>query len=236
MTILSQEEKYWFQQAKSKWISFRDQNSRFFHQSTLARRRQNRILALLKDEDKWVYEDTTLTMLVVDFYRSLYAYGGPIVRGFATQYSFPSIKGEDKVALNLGMSSAETRQALFSMSNFKSPRPDGFYPLFFKSQWEVVGQLIHQFVIEIFNCPQRIREVNHTLISLIPKGDDSSQAREFRPIVLCNVIYEIVTKMISLCLRQVLLCLIDSHQSSCIQGRSMEDNILTLQEAIHTMA
>lgn len=49
--ILTQEETYWFQQAKIKWINMGDQNTSFFNQSVLLRRRKHNTKALKSDQD-----------------------------------------------------------------------------------------------------------------------------------------------------------------------------------------
>lgn len=44
--ILDQEEVYWFQQSRSKWLRLGDRNTKYFHQTTLIRKRSNRTDAL----------------------------------------------------------------------------------------------------------------------------------------------------------------------------------------------
>lgn len=128
----------------------------------------------------------------------------------------------------------ETRRALSSMQNQKAPGSDGFHPLFFKSQWEIIGHSIWDFTRTCFTNPSLIQEVNHTLITLIPKGEDPSKVAHFRPIALCNVVYKIVTKVVTQRLRNVMPYVVSDNQSSFIPGRSTIDNILVLQETIHS--
>ncbi|XP_029152412.1 uncharacterized protein [Arachis hypogaea] len=47
--ILIQEEILWFQKARCKWIKFGDRNTKFFHGSTMIRRRRNKITSLQND-------------------------------------------------------------------------------------------------------------------------------------------------------------------------------------------
>lgn len=79
------------------------------------------------------------------------------------------------------MTIEETKSALFHMRNLKSPGPDGFHTLFFKSQWDIVGTSIHRFVLDVFNDPSLIQDVNETLLTLIPKCEDPSRISHFRP-------------------------------------------------------
>lgn len=154
-------------------------------------------MALKDDADNWVFEDDALRNLVSNFYSSLFTTFGIINVDFPTGCSFPTIFSQDLEFLDRDVSIEETKQALFSMQNLKSPGPDGFHPLFFKSQWEVLGPSIYDFVSSCFADPRNIQGVNHTLLTLLPKCDDPSYVTHFRPIALCNVIYKIVTKVIT---------------------------------------
>jgi hypothetical protein len=62
------------------------------------------------------------------------------------------------------------------MGNLKSPGPDGFHPVFFKSQWDIVGTSLHKLVVNCFIDPNHIEEINNTCITLIPKCEDPSMA------------------------------------------------------------
>lgn len=54
--ILNQEELFWYQRAKQDWIKFGDRNTKFFHLSTLVKRRRNSIEALIADNGEMVFD------------------------------------------------------------------------------------------------------------------------------------------------------------------------------------
>ncbi|XP_057744587.1 uncharacterized protein LOC130962384 [Arachis stenosperma] len=58
--ILIQEEILWFQKSRCKWIEFGDRNTKFFHGSTMIRRRRNKIVSLQDDNGNWVTDKATL--------------------------------------------------------------------------------------------------------------------------------------------------------------------------------
>lgn len=59
---------------------------------------------------------------------------------------------------------------------------------------------------------------------------------QFRPISLCNVLFKmIITKSMVMRLKRVMPKLIGPAQSSFIPGRLSVDNIVIVQEAIHSM-
>ncbi|QHN76141.1 Putative ribonuclease H protein family [Arachis hypogaea] len=52
--VLVQEELLWFQKSRSKWLEFGDWNTKFFHGSTMVRRRKNKILTIQNDDGEWL--------------------------------------------------------------------------------------------------------------------------------------------------------------------------------------
>lgn len=67
----------------------------------------------------------------------------------------------------------EIRRALFSIPGEKSPGPDGFGTHFFKDAWHIVGNDVIQAIQEFFHTGTLLKEVNNTLITLIPKSEMS---------------------------------------------------------------
>lgn len=88
-SLLDQDEAYWFQQARSKWLRLGDHNTRYFHQKTLVRRRTNKIEALLNNEGEWVYEDHNILNAIVTNFNALFSSVSPITNNLQTISYFP---------------------------------------------------------------------------------------------------------------------------------------------------
>ncbi|GKD82613.1 hypothetical protein Tco_1349452, partial [Tanacetum coccineum] len=56
------------------------------------------------------------------------------------------------------------------ITNDRAPGPDGFTAAFFKKAWDVVGGDITCTIRDFFSNGKLLKELNHTIISLIPKG------------------------------------------------------------------
>lgn len=121
------------------------------------------------------------------------------------------------------------------MNLFKSPGPDGFKPLFFKTYWPFVRESVCNDVQHIFRTGHILRQMNHTFIALIPKLIGASRVDQFRPIALCNVTFKIVTKIIASRIRTVLSSIIAPTQSTFIPSRHITDNTIIDHELMFYM-
>ena len=75
---------------------------------------------------------------------------------------------------------------------------------------------------------------NSTFLALIPKDPRPSSLNQFRPISLCNASYKIISKIIAGRLKPLLLSLISENQGGFVPNPQIVDNIILVQEALHT--
>lgn len=136
---------------------------------------------------------------------------------------------DDLLYLGAAVTMDEVWSTLFSMGNFKAPGLDGFHPVFFKEKWDLFGSSIHEFVLQVFSNPAKIGDINHTLLTFIPKVNEPTRPYDFRPIALCNVIYKIVTKILSSRIKHFLPYIIAQNQTNIITGQNATDNSIILQ-------
>ncbi|KAK9028322.1 hypothetical protein V6N11_068129 [Hibiscus sabdariffa] len=68
--VLLQEEKLWHQKSRCKWITNGDRNTKFFHASTLVRRRKNTIRRLKLDKKNWDTIGASIFKFVCNFFES----------------------------------------------------------------------------------------------------------------------------------------------------------------------
>ena len=90
-------------------------------------------------------------------------------------------------------------------------------------------------VLDFLNNGIMIPDINHTNIVLIPKVKNPKIMFDFRLISLCNVIYKIISKVLTNRLKQVLSHVISPIQSNFVPRWLITDNILVAYETLHTM-
>lgn len=234
--ILIQEEIYWAQIARCNWLSMGDKNTGFFHESAKMKRKRLKIEMLKRDDGEWTSDQDTIRDIAVNYFKNLYSEEMNTGVGFLHGISgFPRLEYSDILNIQREPLDQEIKEVVFSMGSLKAPGPDGLHALFFQSQWDVVGKAVCEFVRKVFVDPSNIVGVNETMLVLIPKIDNPETINQFRPISLCNVIYKIVTKLISWRLKHHMSSLIGHNQSSFISGRNSYDNVIVAQEVVHYM-
>ncbi|KAI9195736.1 hypothetical protein LWI28_017625 [Acer negundo] len=117
----------------------------------------------------------------------------------------------------------EIREVCFSLHPNKAPGPDGF-------NWDIVGEDVINAIQEFFRSGHLLKELNATIISLVPKVPNPSMMKDFRPISYCNTLYKIIAKIIANRIKPCLPDIISPSQSVFVAGRSIGDNILLPQE------
>ena len=229
--LLHSHEVFWKQRAKSLWLKEGDMNSRFFHATASARKRKNSLARLRNSQGQWSSNQDEIDGMIVDFFSLLYETEGCSSEDVLACIE-SSISEDHNTMLLAPFSAREVKDALFEMHLDKSPGPDGMNSTFYKKFWHIVGKdVVHAALEFITNCTLPVG-VNDTSIVLIPKNQQPETLADMRPIALCNVLYKIVSKMLTNRMKIVLPTVISNAQSAFIPGRAITDNIIISAEVM----
>lgn len=106
---------------------------------------------------------------------------------------------------------------------------------FYQRFWNLCGGEIYNACIAWLVDGSFPNHINDTNIVLIPKIDNPTAMKDYRPISLCNVIYKLVSKVHANRLKTILPNYIAKEQYAFIAGRSIMDNVFIASEIIHHM-
>lgn len=139
--VLEQEEILWFQKSREKWIELGDRNTKYFHTSTIIRRRRNRIEMLKNNDGAWISDPTELENLAVGYYQRLYSMEDiDHEMEVLSPAGFVDLSRAEVTELSKPFSSRDVEESVRSMGKLKAPGPDGYQPIFYQKNWDVVGE------------------------------------------------------------------------------------------------
>ncbi|KAJ6907746.1 hypothetical protein NC651_018243 [Populus alba x Populus x berolinensis] len=197
------------------------------------RHRQNFIPAIQRMDGSLTSSSAEVRAAFVDFYCHLLAtpkVTAPIEVDVIQQG--PCIDVASHACLLAPASDLDIKNALFDIDDGKAPGPDGYSSCFFKKSWVVIHEDFCLAVRDFFQSGAMLKQINHSIITLIPKSANTSFASDFRPISCCNVIYKVIAKLLAARLSQALVPIISPMQNAFLGGRLMTDNIPLLQELL----
>lgn len=186
---------------------------------------------------EWFWETEVVENMVTKHFKDLFtsSHSVSFLNTSCNNRFIRSLDHESCSFLDWTPSLQDIKDALFFLKAFKAPGPDGFHPIFFQKCWETIHKSILYMILKVFQFESIDSRLNATLICLIAKVSNSETINQYRPISLCNTSYKIITKLIVIRMRSLLPNLTSLFQSSFVPGRRASDNIIIMQEMVHTM-
>lgn len=77
--LWKQEELFWCQRSRVKWLKDGDRNSQFFHATTIQRRGRNQIERLKNFNDEWIEGQQGIFQLITQHFQDIYTSENPIL-------------------------------------------------------------------------------------------------------------------------------------------------------------
>jgi hypothetical protein len=231
--LLLKEEILWRSKSRENWLSCNDLNTKFFHSSTIIRRRSNAINFLKSNEGIWLSDRAAIGGSFVSHFSNLFTSSCPPIEEEMLDL-FPSvITDDDNNFLCSIPTEPEVISAFSSLGSTKAPVPDGFTALFYKKYWPSVRADVLACIGNFFINNHLLNEHNHTFIALVPKQTGSHTVHQFRPISLCNIVYKIISKVLANRFKTLLPKIISPFQSAFVPGRNIQDNSILAHELLH---
>ena len=145
-----EEESFWSQRSREKWMVEGESNTKFFHASVQANRSKKRIEGLTDVNGNIQKSEASKGEIAAAYFKELYKTSTPGNFHWLFHDFQPKVSQSMNETLIKPVSSDEIKQAAFSINPTSAPGPDGMTGLFFKnigislaikSPWKFISSL-----------------------------------------------------------------------------------------------
>ncbi|KAL0283504.1 UNVERIFIED_CONTAM: hypothetical protein Sradi_7226300 [Sesamum radiatum] len=160
------------QRAKLKWVQDGDQCSKVFFGKINSRRARQRVHQILSSDGTTATEPDQVAAKFINFFQTLLG-GARQRRTLNLDVLKPHLKHsltvEEAAEMVSPVTQAEVRDGFFEIDEDSAPGPDGFSSGFYKAAWPEIGTELFIAVAEFFESGRLLKQLNATLLVLIPK-------------------------------------------------------------------
>ncbi|KAL0455380.1 UNVERIFIED_CONTAM: LINE-1 retrotransposable element O protein [Sesamum latifolium] len=190
----------------------------------LDRMASQKVFQITNDQGICLTEEQEVVNEFISFFENLL--GGQRRRqflnlNFLRPWARHIITVEEEADLTRPVLRNDVKTAVFDIAEDKAPGPDGYLAAFYKAAKLAIDDELTNAVQEFFNTGKLLKQINATLLTLIPKVAAPSTVGDYRPISCCNVLYKIITKIIVQRMQQVMQKIVSPSQNAFVLGRRM---------------
>ncbi|KAF1871994.1 hypothetical protein Lal_00012213 [Lupinus albus] len=193
-------------------------------------------LALLKEGDHFLTNNDEILSHVLNYFTNIFASSNIISNNGLVQSVIPKLVfADDNLMLSSILSDVEIKSAVFAMNGEGAPGSDGFGGCFYQHFWDVVHIDVCNSVRQFFTQGWLLANLNSNKVILITKFYGVDSIEDFRPIVMANFQFKIITKVIADRLALVAPNIVSCHQRCFIKEKQILDCLCSTSEAINLL-
>ena len=220
--------------SKAQYLENNERPTRFFLRKEKKSATDKYIKSLRKEDGSLVNSKEGIKKECKSFYKKLYSSKeiDPTVDDYFLK-DIPTLNPNISELCEGEFTIEECYEALKLMLNYKTPGPDGLPKEFYSFAFPFIGKsyvkLINRCLLE-GTLPLSLRQCYITLIC-----KDKTKAdllTNWRPISLLNCDYKILSKVLSLRMRNVIGEIVHPDQTCSIPGRSIQDNVHLIRNLV----
>ena len=155
--------------------------------------------------------------------------------GFFLEQIRNKVNPVDAESLKQPISIEEIKIAVFSMKDKKAPGIDGIPIEFYKTFWSLINETLREIFSEALESGSLCQSQKISAISLVHKGGEKDEIRNYRPLRLLCADYKILAKTITNRLKPILELTIEPEQKGGLNGRQITDNPTQIRTALQAI-
>jgi len=113
----------------------------------------------------------------------------------------------------------EIKNVVFNLNGNNASGSDGFGGVLYHSCWEIIGTDVCNAVQQFFNKNWILPGMNNNVVFLIPKIQGAKCIKDYRPIVVANFKFKIISKILVDRLALMAAKIISPNQYGFVQGK-----------------
>lgn len=215
--------------SRTTWLSDGGANTALFHFHAKHRKRKNLICKLSSDEGLMLTSHEDKENNIHLFCSQLL--GVSLDREVTVNLEELNIPQFDLADLEASFTEEEIWRTICSLPSNKAPGPDGFTGNFYKACLSIIKVDVMAAVSAIWSRKfGNFNLLNSAYITLIPKKEDASHVKDYRPISLVHSFAKLIKKILANRLAGRLGQMVSPNQSAFIKGRFIQDNFMLVQQ------
>ena len=172
-----------------------EENSKFFQAMATERYRKNSIASLQLSDGTVSSDHGEIAKEFLVAFKGRMGTVRPILLGNEILSLIPRVQGLEVLTQTFQLQ--EIEKVIKEMPIDKAPGPDGMPAVVFRKYCHLMGRNIIEEVRHVLEGGEMSAGWNDTHVVLIPKVKKPSRIKDLRPINLCNVLYKIISKVMS---------------------------------------
>lgn len=216
--------------SRFQWVKEGDLPTKFFFKFLKNRGSSPKIRVLDNGMGEEIEDEEQIRGEFSKFYSRLYQSedSGREVREYLESVITNKLSVEDRDSLERAVDGQEIERVVKGLAKGKSPGLDGVPNEFYQRCWDWIKEDLEEVVRNILKGGGLSRELNQSLIVLVPKVNNSKTVKDFRPISLLGGIYKIIAKVLANRIRLLVPKLVHPSQAGFVKGRSLAESCLSV--------
>jgi hypothetical protein len=193
------------------------------------RKSKNFIAKIMSSDGQTLTSHEDKAAAFFDFYSGLL--GSAHIRDTTVDLDALGVTSHELVALDAPFSEDEVWETIKRLPSDKAPGPDGFIGRFYKTCWPI----IKTDIMAVVSCVWarrfgNLRPLNSAFITLLPKIDEASGVKDYRPISLIHSFGKLVPKILASRLAGRIQHMVSPNQFAFIKNCFIQDNFILVQQ------